>query len=95
MSEKQVPILMDCRLSVRYEVNQLRTMPDTPYHVDKRGWVSAVTLPLSTLSLFSLCTFKRAVFLWSETVCMQTSKAETVNYNLFKCFKNKPIQIGK
>ena len=62
MSEKQLPILMACRLSVRYEVNQLKAVPDIPYHVDKRVirmlWsmvskaadrssrVSAVTLPL-------------------------------------------------
>ena len=61
MSEKQLPILMACRLSGRYEVNQLRAVPDIPYHVDKRimrmSWsmalkaadrssrVSAVTLP--------------------------------------------------
>ena len=65
MSEKQLPILMACRLSVRYEVNQPRAVPDVPYHVDKRvtrmSWsmvskaadrssrVSAVTLPLSML----------------------------------------------
>ena len=65
MSEKQLPILMACRLSVRYEVNQLKAVPDIPYHVDKRvmriSWsmvskaadrssrVSAVTLPLSML----------------------------------------------
>ena len=77
MSEKQLPILMACRLSVRYEVNQLRAVPDIPYHVDKRvmrmSWsmvskaadrssrVSAVTLPLSMLRFMSLCTFKRAV----------------------------------
>ena len=36
MSEKQLPILMACRLSVRYEVNQLKAVPDIPYHVDKR-----------------------------------------------------------
>ena len=36
MSEKQLPILMVCRLSVRYEVNQLKAVPDIPYHVDKR-----------------------------------------------------------
>ena len=61
MSEKQLPILMACRISVRYEANQLRAVPDIPYHVDKRAkrmlWsmmpkaadsssrVSAVTLP--------------------------------------------------
>ena len=77
MSEKQLPILMACRLSVRYEVNQLRTVPDIPYHVDKRvmrmSWsmvskaadrssrASTVTLPLSMLRFMSLCTFKRAV----------------------------------
>ena len=36
MSEKQLPILIACRLSVRYEVNQLKAVPDIPYHVDKR-----------------------------------------------------------
>ena len=67
MSEKQLPILMACCLSV----------PDIPYHVDKRVmrmlWsmvskaadrssrVSAVTLPLSMLRFMPLCTFKRAV----------------------------------
>ena len=63
MSEKQLHILMACRLSVRYEVNQLRAVPDIPYHVDKcvmrmsmvskaadrSSRVSAVTLPLSML----------------------------------------------
>ena len=78
MSEKQLPILMACRLSVRYEVNQLKVVPDIPYHVDKRlmrmSWsmvskaadrssrVSAVTLSLSMLRFMSLCTFKRAVY---------------------------------
>ena len=63
MSEKQLPILMACRLSVWYEVNQIRAVRDI--HVDKRvmrmSWsmvskaadrssrVSAVTLPLSML----------------------------------------------
>ena len=77
MSEKQLPILMACRLSVRYEVNRLKAVPDIPYHVDKRvmrmSWsmvskaadrssrVSAVTLPLSILRFMSLCTFRRAV----------------------------------
>ena len=77
MYEKQLPILMACCLSVRYEVNQLRTVPDMPYHVDRRVmrilWsmvskaanrssrVRAVTFPLSMLRLMSLCTFKRAV----------------------------------
>ena len=36
MSEKQLPILMACLLSVRYEVNQLKAVPDIPYHVVKR-----------------------------------------------------------
>ena len=36
MSEKQLPILMACCLSVTYEVNQLRAVPDIPYHIDKR-----------------------------------------------------------
>ena len=77
MSEKQLPILMACCLSIRYEVNQLRAVPDMPYHVDRRVmrilWsmvskaadrssrVRAVTFPLSMLRLMSLCTFKRAV----------------------------------
>ena len=77
MSEKQLPILMAICLSVRYEVNQLRAVPDMPYHVDRRVmrilWsmvskaadrssrVRAVTFPLSMLRLMSLCTFKRAV----------------------------------
>ena len=39
MSEKQLPILMACCLSVRYEVNQLRAVPDMPYHVDRRVMV--------------------------------------------------------
>ena len=34
MSEKKLPILMACRLLVRYVVNQLRAVPDIPYHVD-------------------------------------------------------------
>ena len=78
MTEKQLPILMACRLSVMYEVNELRAMLDIPYHVDKRvlrmSWsmvskgadrssrVSAVTLPLSMLRFVSLCNFKRAVY---------------------------------
>ena len=65
MSEKQLSSLMACRLSVRYEVNQRRAVPNIPYHVDKRvmrmSWsmeskaadrlsrVSALTLPLSML----------------------------------------------
>ena len=77
MSEKQLPVLMACCLSVRYEVNELRAVPDMPYHVDRRVmrilWsmvskaadrssrVRAVTFPLSMLRLMSLCTFKRAV----------------------------------
>ena len=77
VSEKKLPILMACCLSVRYEVNQLRAVPDMPYHVDRRVmrivWsivskvadgssrVKAVTFPLSMLRLMSLCTFKRAV----------------------------------
>ena len=77
MFEKQLPILTACRLLVRYKMNQLRAVPDIPYHVDKRVmrmlWsmvtkaadrssrVSAVTLPLSMLRFMSLCTFKRAV----------------------------------
>ena len=75
--KKHLPILMACCLSVRYEVNQLRAVPDMPYHVDRRVmrilWsmvskaadmssrVRAVTFPLSMLRLMSLCTFKRAV----------------------------------
>ena len=63
MSEKQLPVLMACRLSVRYGVNQLSAVPDIPYYVDKRvmrtSWsmvlkaadrssrVSAITLPLA------------------------------------------------
>ena len=34
MSEEQLPILMACHLLVRYEVNQLKAVPDIPYHVD-------------------------------------------------------------
>ena len=36
MSEKQLPILMACHLSMRYEENQLspRAVPDIPYHID-------------------------------------------------------------
>ena len=78
MYEKQLPIVMACRLPVRYEVNQLRAVRDIPYHVDKRvmrmlrsmmskaadrsSRVRAVTLPLSMLRFMSLCTFQRAVF---------------------------------
>ena len=56
---------MACRLSVSYEVNKLRAMPDIPYHVDKpvliMSWsmvskaadrssrVSAIALPLSMI----------------------------------------------
>ena len=36
MSEKQLHILMACCLSIRYEINQPRAVPDIPYHVDKR-----------------------------------------------------------
>ena len=77
MSEKQVPILLACRLSVRYEVNQYGAVPDVPYHVDKRVMkmsssvvskaadrsirVNVVTLSLSMLRFMSLCTFKRAI----------------------------------
>ena len=77
MSENQLPIVMACCLSVGYEVNQLRAVPDMPYHVDRRVmrilWsmvakaadrssrVRAVIFPLSMLRLMSLCTFKRAV----------------------------------
>ena len=66
MCEKQLPILMARCLSVRYEVNQLRAMPNIPYHVDKRvmrmSWtmvskaedkssrVNAVTSPLSMIT---------------------------------------------
>ena len=76
-SEKKLPILKVCRLSVKYEVNQLSAVPDIPYHIDKRvmrmSWsmvskaadrssrVRAVTLLLSILRFMSLCTFKRAV----------------------------------
>ena len=78
ISEKHLPFLTACRISVRNEVNQLKAVPDIPYHVDKRvmrmSWsmvsmaadrsnrVSAVTLPLSMLMFTSLCTFKSAVF---------------------------------
>ena len=77
MSENQLPIVMACCLSVGYKVNQLRAVPDLPYHVDRRVmrilWsmmakagdrssrVRAVTFPLSMLRLMSLCTFKRVV----------------------------------
>ena len=87
MSEKQVPILLACRLSVRYEVNQLRAVPDIPYHVDKRVMkmsssvvskaadrsirVIVVTLSLSMLRFMSLCTFKEQLML-SEIVYTQT-----------------------
>ena len=73
MSEKQLPILMACLLSVRYEVNQLRALPDIPYHVDKRvirmSWsmvskaadrssrASAVTLPLSNVKVYVIVYF--------------------------------------
>ena len=36
MSGNQLPVLMALRLSVRYQVDQLRAMPDIPYLVDKR-----------------------------------------------------------
>ena len=61
MSEKQLPILMACHLSMRHEENQLRAVPDMLYHldnhlmrmscsmvskaVDRSSMVSAVTLP--------------------------------------------------
>ena len=70
MSEKQLAVSMACRLSVRYEVNQFRAVPDIPYHVDKHVmrmlWlmvskaadrssrVSPVPLPLSLFRLKSL-----------------------------------------
>ena len=72
MSEKQLPIVMACHQSVRYDVNQLRAVPDIPYHVEKHvmrmSWsmmskadrssrVSSVTLPISKLRFMSLCTF--------------------------------------
>ena len=75
MSEKQLPILMACRLSERYEVNQLRAVPDIPYHVGERvmrmSWLmvskvadrsSRVTLPLSMFKFMSLYTFRRTVY---------------------------------
>ena len=77
MSEKLLPVLIACRLSVRYEENQLRAVSDIPYYLDKHLmrmlWsmvskaadrarrVGVVNLPLSTLRLMSLCTFKRTV----------------------------------
>ena len=77
ISEKPLPILMACCLSIMYEVNQLRAVPSIAYHDDKRvmrmSWsmvskaadrlsrVSAATFPLSMLRFMSLCTFKRAV----------------------------------
>ena len=77
MSEKQLPILMACHLSVTYEVNQRSAMPDMLYQVDdclmRMSWsmvssaadrssrVRALTLSLSMLRLVSLYTFKRAV----------------------------------
>ena len=80
MSEKQLPILMACRLSVRYEVNQLKAVPDIPYHVDKRvmrmSWsmvskaadrssrVSAVTLPLALVTFYSLHCLLQRLFLY-------------------------------
>ena len=35
-SEKQLPILTACRLSVGYEENQRNAVPDMPNQVDKR-----------------------------------------------------------
>ena len=35
MSEKQLPILMACHLSVRFDENQFRAGLNMPYHVDK------------------------------------------------------------
>ena len=35
MSEKQLPILIACRLSNKYEENQLRDVLDMPYHFGK------------------------------------------------------------
>ena len=60
MSEKQLLILMACRLLVRYEVNQLRAVPDIPYHVDKRvmgmSWsmVSKAADRSSRVSIFEM-----------------------------------------
>ena len=81
MSEKHLPILMACCLSVTYEVNQFRAVPDILYHIDKRvmrmskaadksSRVSAVTLLLSALRFMSLCIFKRAIAV--ERNCLYT-----------------------
>ena len=77
MSEKQLPILMACRLSVKYKENQVRTVPDMSYHFDKRlmrmSWsvVSKAADSSSRVSaelffningkVMTLCNFKRAV----------------------------------
>ena len=69
VSEKQFPILMACRLSVRYEETQHNAMPHITYQVDKHlmrmlwlmvsyaadrsSMVSAVTLSLSMLTLMA------------------------------------------
>ena len=73
-AEKQFAIFTLWYLSVKYDENQLRAVPDMPYHsdkhlmsmlwsiaADKSSEVSAVTLPLSIFRVTSLCTFKRAV----------------------------------
>ena len=86
MPEKPFPIFTACRLSIKYEENQLNAVPYISYHVYKRlmrmsrsvvsdsadssGRVSAVTLAFSMLRLMSLFTFKRTV---------------SVNLKLFVC----------
>ena len=79
MSEKQLPILMACCLSVRYEVNQLRTVPDMPYHVDRRvmrilwSMVSKAADRSSRVTLERSCKIKmvhtvcRIKYCWSDT----------------------------
>ena len=72
VSEKQLPISVACRLSVRHEENQRNIVPYLSYQIDKHlmrmslsmvsnatdrsTMVSAVTLPLSMLRLMSLWT---------------------------------------
>ena len=57
VTEKQFPLLMGCRLPVRYEENQLNATPYMPYHIGKGA--------MRMFAIMSLCTFKR-VFLWSD-----------------------------
>ena len=68
-AEKQLAIFTLCYPSVKYDENQLRAVPEMPYHIDKRlmsllwsivskaadksSQVTAVTLPLSIFRVTS------------------------------------------